>query len=114
MRDNLDGQEARNLLLGANNKMKSTVLTLTGNYVLAGLTTMLYFVDPGGGARNFTLPALTTADQGTFITLVNTADAAEVITIKNSGASTVLTLTQAEVAQLYWDGAVWYGYVGVA
>jgi hypothetical protein len=67
--------------------------------------------DPGGSARDVTLPAVA-ACKGVIIFISNQADAAEVLTVKNSGGSAIVTPTQAEAALLWCDGVTWYGLVG--
>ena len=42
----------------------------------------------------------------------NQADAAEIITVKNSGGTGILTPTQNEACLLWCDGVAWYGLVG--
>ena len=42
----------------------------------------------------------------------NEADAAEVLTIRNDAAATIVTPTQNEAALLWCDGTSWYGLVG--
>jgi hypothetical protein len=67
--------------------------------------------DPGGAARDVTLPA-EAACTGVIIFISNQADAAEVITVKNDGGNAIVTPTQAEAALLWCDGVTWYGLVG--
>lgn len=66
-------------------------------------------IDPGGAGRNLDLPAVA---KNLFFVIKNTADAAEVITIRlTGGGATVCTPTQNETAVLWNDGATWYGIV---
>lgn len=67
--------------------------------------------DPGGAGRNVVLPAVAGC-QGAFLWISNTADAAEVLTIQNSAAATIVTPTQNEAAFVWCDGVRWYGHVG--
>jgi hypothetical protein len=67
--------------------------------------------DPGGAGRNVDLPA-EESSAGVFLYISNTADAAEVLTIRNDGGSTVVTPTQNEACLVWCDGVRWYGYVG--
>lgn len=67
--------------------------------------------DPGGAGRNVDLPA-EEACAGAYLYISNTADAAEVLTIRNDGGSTVVTPTQNECAFVWCDGVRWYGMVG--
>ncbi|KKM85567.1 hypothetical protein LCGC14_1287740 [marine sediment metagenome] len=69
----------------------------------------MFFFDPAG-ARDLTLPA--TADcVGVVLFISNEANAAEVITIKDAGGSTLCTPTQNEAAILFCNGALWSGGV---
>lgn len=67
--------------------------------------------DPGGAGRDVNLPA-EAASKGALVTISNEADAAEILTIKNDGGSTICTPTQNEAAILWCDGTSWYGLVG--
>jgi len=66
--------------------------------------------DPDG-ARNLDLPAEAQCE-GVFAFIANTADAAEVITIRNDAAATICTPTTLESAFVWCDGVAWYGMVG--
>lgn len=94
----------------------TTAETLTGARTLTAAevaSTSVFAFDPGGAARDLTLPALATS-AGMVLFIANTADAAEVITIKNPAAATICTPTQAESAIVWCDGVAWYGLVGAA
>lgn len=71
----------------------------------------IFLFDPGGASRTVTLPA-EEACKGVVVMISNRADAAEVLTIENDAASTVVTPTQAEAAMLFCDGVSWCGLVG--
>ena len=72
----------------------------------------IFSFDPAA-ARNLDLPA--EADNaGIVLFIANTANAAEVITIRDDGAGTVCTPTQAESAIVFCDGVSWRGIVGAA
>lgn len=95
-------------------KMRAaTAETLTGNRTLSAAevkTYAIWVIDPGGGARDLTLP--NAADcPGEILFLKNSADAAEVITVKADSA-TVCTPTQNESAILWSSGVVWAGIAG--
>ncbi|WP_328465526.1 hypothetical protein OHA21_43820 [Actinoplanes sp. NBC_00393] len=88
--------------------------TLTGTRVitLAEINRFQGFAfDPGGAARNVDLPAAANC-AGAYLMISNTADAAEIITVRTSAGATILTPTQAEAALLWCDGTSWYGLVG--
>ena len=73
----------------------------------------IFTFDPGGSARNLDLPA--EADCGGIILYIhNSADAAEILTIRDDGGGTICTPTQAETAVVFCDGVSWRGLVGAA
>jgi len=65
--------------------------TLADNLTIDTTYGNLLQLDPGGSARDVTLPA---PDDGGWYLIVNNADAAEAITVKDSGGSTVATVAQ--------------------
>jgi hypothetical protein len=69
--------------------------------------------DPGGAGRNVDLPALASS-AGAILFIANTADAAEVLTIRNPAGATIVTPTQAEAAVVWCDGTAWRGFVGAS
>lgn len=86
--------------------------TLAGAKVLVASDAPLQNLDPGGAGRNIDLPAVTDMAGATFI-IKNTADAAEILTIRLASAgATVATPTQNETAIVYCDGTTWHGLVG--
>ncbi|WP_062441282.1 hypothetical protein [Herbidospora daliensis] len=91
-----------------------TAETLTGNRVLT-LAEVEKFqavaFDPGGAGRNLDLPAAASC-RGAFLYISNTADAAEVLTVRDALGATIVTPTQAEAAMVWCDGVRWYGMVG--
>lgn len=114
----------------------SSAETLSGAKTLAVTDAKYQFLDPGGSNRNVDLPDMRTlttdinsegtgdagtdryADtQGGFFVISNTADAAEVITVRgwngSSTTGTIMTPTQNETAVCYWTGAT-NGWIGIA
>ena len=114
----------------------SNAETLSGAKTLAVTDAKFQFLDPGGSGRNVDLPDMRTlttdinsegtgdagtdryADtQGGFFVISNTADAAEVITVRGWNGSTttgtIMTPTQDETAVCYWTGAT-NGWIGIA
>lgn len=88
--------------------------TLTGNRTITVDEIERYQAfafDPGGSARDVTLPAVGSCT-GVVVMISNQADAAEIITVKNSGGTGILTPTQNEACLLWCDGVAWYGLVG--
>jgi hypothetical protein len=71
-------------------------------------------LDPGGAGRDVVLPK-EAASKGLSFHIRNSADAAEVLTIKASdGSTTVCTPTQNEAAAVSCDGTTWRGVVGAS
>jgi hypothetical protein len=86
--------------------------TLTGNKTLVCDDAFYQVLDPGGAGRNVVLPK-EAASKGLRFLIRNAADAAEVLTIQASDASTtVCTPTQNESALVACDGTTWRGLVG--
>lgn len=75
-----------------------TAAEVTDNYILA--------IDPGGAARNIDLPATSADLAGQEFVLINTADAAESITLRlTGGGATVATIDQNEHATVICHSA---------
>jgi len=114
----------------------SNAETLSGAKTLATTDAKYQFLDPGGSGRNVDLPDLRTAttdinSEGTgtagttryadlqtgYFVISNTADAAEVITVRgwngSSTTGTIMTPTQNETAICIWTGAD-NGWIGIA
>ena len=80
--------------------------TLAGTLTLTVAHPMICKLDPGGAGRDVNLEAEGVCP-GRVRLIVNSADAGEVLTIKNDGGSTISTPTQNEAALLYCDGTAW-------
>lgn len=102
---------------------KETVLTetLTGARVLTAAEVInngIIVLDPGGAARNVDLPATSAALAGQRVVIINSADAAEALTVRlTGGGATVATIDQSENATLICYSATagsWVGQVGKA
>ena len=63
-------------------------------------------IDPAGGAIDVDLPVEADSN-GTWFYIENLADAAEAITVKNSSAATVATISQNEAAIVICNGTAW-------
>ncbi len=75
-------------------------------------STNIFSFDPAA-ARNLDLPA--EADNaGIVLFIANTANGAEIITIRDDGSGTICTPTQGESAMVFCDGVSWRGLVGAA
>lgn len=94
---------------------KPAVQTLTGTTAIPADAPSILALDPGGAARNVDMAAVSAQGmEGKLWILKNAADAAEVITVRDAAAATIVTLTQNECAVLFVAGGVWSGYVMVA
>lgn len=82
------------------------VETLTGNLVLNLSDPSMQKLDPGGSARDVTLPAEAGAE-GRQFRIVNAADAAENLVVKSDAPATIGTISQNEEAIFYCDGVSW-------
>lgn len=80
-------------------------VTATGAITLDDTYSPHLRIDPGGAARDLTLPE-GDAWTGCFLTIVNTADAAETITVKQD-SDTIGTVPQNFVGVFYFDGTTW-------
>jgi hypothetical protein len=80
--------------------------TLSGDLTLTTDHPVVTKLDPGGAGRTITLEAESGA-AGRFRLVVNSADAAEVLTINNDAAAAISTPAQNEAALLYCDGTSW-------
>lgn len=96
---------------GFNGPKPLATTTATGNITLTDLDVPIQRIDPDG-ARDLTMPAEGSTNREFLI--VNIADMAEVITIKNDGAATLGTPTQNESAFVIPDGTNWEAIVGAA
>lgn len=93
-------------------KLSSRTLTLAGTLTMTNRDPIVNFLDTGGAARTVLLPA---EEAGLFFAFVNTADAAEIMSIKDdSGTTTFATPTQAEAAVVFCNGVTWGGLVGAS
>ncbi|MCW8128920.1 MAG: hypothetical protein KIS92_00920 [Planctomycetota bacterium] len=83
--------------------------TLAGNVTLYPDSKQVQRMDPGGSSRNVTLPAVGTSEGYEFF-IVNSADAAENLVVKNAGGSTIVTIGQGEAGYVWCDASAWYGF----
>ena len=80
--------------------------TLAGDVTMDDTYPNYLKLDPGGSARNVTLPTAAAALNGRIYKIVNAADAAENLLVK-SGANTIVTINQNEAAEVVCDGGAW-------
>jgi hypothetical protein len=114
MRSNIDGSEIINAILKGGNRLGVAVHTLAAAHVLGADAPHVQFLDPGGSARNVDLPA--SPQKGDFFLIFNTADAAEVITVRDNagaGLTPAITPTQSECALVVYNGSAWRGFVAL-
>ena len=75
--------------------------SLTGTKVIADSDAMILKMDPAGSARDVTLPAeAEVTPSGRMYWIINAADAAENLVIKDDGGATIATANQNESAGL--------------
>lgn len=112
MRNNIEGAMISDTKLVQNIKGERLVQALAGAMTFDGDTPFVAFIDPGGATRVVTLPDPTSvAEADTVRIIVNTADAAEDLTINDPAATTRGTISQNEFAIILCDGV--RHYVGV-
>lgn len=109
----INDTDAENLVLLNRIRFASQTKTLAGTLTLVELSAPMQFLDPGGAGRQINLPAEAVSD-GLFFIIHNTADAAEILTIKDDGGTTIATPTQNESAILYCNGVTWGSLVGAS
>lgn len=116
MRSNLDGATLQDNLILSENRYGVGNQTLTGTYAIPPGAEHIQALDPGGASRNVTLPA--SPQIGDWFLIINTADAAEIITVQTSAGGALtppITPTQNESAFVVYTGATlgWRGYVAI-
>jgi hypothetical protein len=80
--------------------------TLTGALTVDHTYPNMLKLDPGGAHRDVTLDAVGVSP-GLLRWVVNAADAAENLVLKNAGGSTIATVNQNEEAIVFCDGDEW-------
>lgn len=86
--------------------MYSSTVTLTGTKTLTDADFIMQFLDPGGAGRNVLLPPEANTNHTFWI--VNKADAAETLTVKDdSAATTIGTVAQGETKMFTSNGLAW-------
>lgn len=87
----------------------ANIETLAATKTMTAGDDFLQVLDPGGAGREVDLPP---EAEGLSYYIVNAADAAEVLTVKDdAGAVTIGTLAQNERAVFHCDGTTWHGGV---
>lgn len=112
MRNNIEGVRIGDSLLERGIKGAAHIQTLAAALTFDTDTSFVAYLDPGGATRVVTLPDPTVAsEKDTVRIIVNTADAAEDLTINDPAATTRGTISQNEFAIILCDGV--RHYVGV-
>jgi hypothetical protein len=83
----------------------SRTYSMAANLSLVDGDSPLQWLDPNGSARDVTLPANATSNH--VFVIINTADAAETITVKNAAATTIGTVAQGETKIFVPSGSAW-------
>ncbi len=87
--------------------LRKSAATLAGDTAIGALIpAQVYALDPNGASRNVVLPA---EAESLYFKIINTADAAENLVVKNDGGDTIGTLGQNEAADFFCDGTTWTG-----
>lgn len=92
-------------LLGLMESANVATSTLSATKTLTDADKGIQFLDPGGAGRDVTLPAESSANHAFCI--VNTADAAETLTVKDDGGATIKALAQGENGLFVSNGVAW-------
>ena len=86
-----------------------SVATLAGQLALDGTSQLYQVLDPGGADRDVLLPAEATAKGRGIYQIVNTADADEVLSVKEDSDTTVIAyLRRSEYGHFVSDGTNWH------
>lgn len=107
-RTNITGARLHGNVIGGGNKHSVLSQTLGATFVVAVDMPGVIFLDPGGAGRDVTLPAVASS-KGLAFTIVNTADNAEDLTVKNVGGDTIGVVGQGDVGHFYSNGVTWFG-----
>lgn len=93
-------------------RMRTGTLALGAAYVLTDGEPDILFVDPNGAARNFDMPAVSNDNVGRVWLIINTADGAEALTVRQpGGGATLVTISVNEMALVTFNGTTYYGGV---
>lgn len=107
LRQNMTAGTVVNMFIGPQLKMMSLETAVTADYPIGQNFPPLLYLDPNGGAKDVLLPAEAGAKDQVFI-VVNTADAAENIVLKDdSDTTTIATLNQGDTCMVHCDGTQW-------
>lgn len=97
------------------NKIQVATEALSANKTLKAYDRKVQFLDPGGSNRDITLPAEATSGN-MFFFIINIADGAEDLLIKDDSAALIITISQNEGGVVFCNdegvSSVWRGFVG--
>lgn len=80
--------------------------TLSAALTLVTTDKFVQHIDPGGAARNVTLPAIASSNGLSYL-IINAADAAEALTIRNPTPTTIGVIGQNQAGLVSCDGTTW-------
>lgn len=110
---NINSGDASNMLTSFGLRIAQRVETLAAAKTLTAKDAPIQILDPGGAGRDVTLPAeANTTDprlgsDQLVMFIYNAADAAEALTVKDDGASTIGTVGQGACGVFFCDGTSW-------
>ena len=84
--------------------------TLAANLILDNTSANYLRIDPGGSARDVTLPAEESSD-GLFFHVLNIGTGSENLVFKNDAAAPIETVQPNEIFLLGCDGVNWKAYI---
>lgn len=94
----------RNLL-----RLQTDVRVLTGNVVIGKENAPLLSFDANGASRNVDFPAPDAELEGALFIINNLSSTLVDLTVRNSAAATILTVSQAEAGMVFYAGGITYG-----
>lgn len=114
MRSQVVNAELVSNILRGGNTIRPLIQTLGATFTIAVNMPHLMFLDPGGAGRTVLLPA-EASSKGLFFRIFNTADATEVLTVKeDAGSTTIGTIGRGSAGWFFCDGTTWFSGWGQA
>jgi hypothetical protein len=102
--------DLENVVITKKFRVGSETRTLSGTLTLTVNNLVTLFLDPGGSARDVVLPAEADSE-GLLFNIVNMADNAEALTVKNDAGSTIATVSMSEGVTFHCNGTAWRAMV---
>jgi hypothetical protein len=110
---NLHGEKAFDLQMMAGVRLGTAVFAAAATLTLDEDSPAAIAFDPSGAGQKVLLPLASKQNEGLVFFIVNTADAAEDLTVKDStDTNTIVTVSQNETAWVVLVGGVWRACVG--